>query len=503
MLILLKSHVKGYTKTDGTYVKPHEDKRQAARPVQASLELREATGGDQATPFPYASGMSRRRDMEAAIESPAGLGTEIGELSSFGMDRIAEAIRREKKPVFVDSGAFNAFKRAMREGKPDAARLDFDPVFKKYDELSRRVSMEVPYKNRDLLMLVAPDVIGDQVATLELVEEHAQQILKWIDAGHEVIVPFQRGPINQHAAYLRVSQALEGAAFVVGIPSAAAAMSAGDVRELLSGDYLPERLHILGAVSSGRLEERMQIIRDCYVSDVPGVTCDANVMRSKLHELAGLQGVEKFEKIKDVLSRVVPKRWGGSKEPVLAKAILDEVDREVGFFTAPVREVDLFAQGWRAPTPEQAESGEYFKPRLHWRGLTIRVENPAGSVRKWRGGQTKMKYDYGFIEGTEGADGDEVDVYLGPSLKFAPNVYVVRQRRNGGQNGAWKRYDEDKCMMGFLSEAQARTAYLGQYDDPRFLGEIVTMPVAKFVEKALATADKPGMLKALLFESQP
>lgn len=31
-VLLLKTHVEGYTKTDGTYVKPHEDKRVAARP---------------------------------------------------------------------------------------------------------------------------------------------------------------------------------------------------------------------------------------------------------------------------------------------------------------------------------------------------------------------------------------------------------------------------------------------------------------------------------------
>jgi hypothetical protein len=499
LIVLAKAHVKGYTKKDGTVVRAHDDKRPSAKPAQASLELREPTGGDQVTPFPYASGMSRRRDMEAAIESPAGLGTEIGELSSFGMDRIAEAIRREKKPVFVDSGAFNAFKAAMRAGKPENARINFGPVFAKYSELSRRICEETPYRYRNLLMMVAPDVIGDQVATLELIEEHAEQIQEWMEAGHEVIVPFQRGPLNQREAYDRVAAALGGTDFVVGIPSAAAAMSGADLRELLSGDYLPDRLHILGAVSSPRFEERMEVIRECYVSDVPGVTADANVMRSKLHELGGLSGPTKFDKIKEILSRVVPKKYGGDLEPVLAKAILDDGDEQVGFFTAPVHHVDLFAQGWTPPTAAQAKSGEYFKPRVQWRGLTVRVENPAGSTRRWPGGATKMRYDYGFFEDSMGADGDEVDVYLGPSLAFAPNVYIVRQRKHGAPSAsAWRRYDEDKVMAGFLSEKQARAAYLMHYDDPRFLGEVVTMPVDKFVEKVRATADKPGMLKAMV-----
>lgn len=33
-ILFLKSHVDGYTRRDGAYVQPHEDKRQAARPTR-------------------------------------------------------------------------------------------------------------------------------------------------------------------------------------------------------------------------------------------------------------------------------------------------------------------------------------------------------------------------------------------------------------------------------------------------------------------------------------
>jgi Inorganic Pyrophosphatase/ADP-Ribosyltransferase in polyvalent proteins len=146
------------------------------------------------------------------------------------------------------------------------------------------------------------------------------------------------------------------------------------------------------------------------------------------------------------------------------------------------------------PTQAQAVAGNYKKPRIQWNGLEIAIENPVGSVRKGYGWSTEMSNAYGYIRRTEAADGDEVDVYLGPDLD-APMVYVVHQRKCG----RWDEYGEDKCMIGFGSEAAAKAAYLRHYDDPRFLGPITAMPVAEFVEKAKATLDRPAMIKAVLF----
>lgn len=148
------------------------------------------------------------------------------------------------------------------------------------------------------------------------------------------------------------------------------------------------------------------------------------------------------------------------------------------------------------PTPAQSAAGNYKKPRVHWRGLEIAIENPAGTVREGRGWRTKMVNDYGYVCRTEGVDGDEVDVYLGPELETAPTVYVVHQRRKGAADAkAWTDYDEDKVMAGFPSEAAARAAYLRHYDDERFLGPITAMPVDEFVAKVRATREKPAMIK--------
>lgn len=109
---------------------------------------------------------------------------------------------------------------------------------------------------------------------------------------------------------------------------------------------------------------------------------------------------------------------------------------------------------------------------LEFQGLPIAVENKAGDVRsgvdkdgsKWH---TEMKFPYGYIKGTEGADGDGVDVYVGPD-KGADFAYVVHQK--DPQTG---KYDEDKIMLGFGSKKEAKEAFMDHYDDPEgFLGPI-------------------------------
>ena len=75
----------------------------------------------------------------------------------------------------------------------------------------------------------------------------------------------------------------------------------------------------------------------------------------------------------------------------------------------------------RNPSEAQIKAGNYAKRKIPWRGMTISVENEAGSVRSgtdpngkpWR---VKMRHTYGYLNRTEGVDGDHVDVYLGPDL---------------------------------------------------------------------------------------
>lgn len=105
--------------------------------------------------------------------------------------------------------------------------------------------------------------------------------------------------------------------------------------------------------------------------------------------------------------------------------------------------------------------------KITFQGIPIRVENEPGSIREgdspdgehW---QTRMLYVYGYIERTEeaGADGEEVDVFVGPKAD-ARMVYVIHQE--DPDSGI---YDEDKVMLGFPTEADARGAYQAHYARP-------------------------------------
>ena len=171
-----------------------------------------------------------------------------------------------------------------------------------------------------------------------------------------------------------------------------------------------------------------------------------------------------------------PMALGGEQEdyitvtPVAGKdrAVTLKVTIRAGVFDAwglPVtNEQKLLPVIWPEldePTEAQAESGNYRKDRMKLFGLRIMIENPRGSLRRWRAGDgtrgaTQMKFAYGYIAGTLGNDGDELDCTIGPSPLNAQSVYVVNQFIGG-------KFDEHKIMFGFASQAEAEAAYLGNY----------------------------------------
>lgn len=134
--------------------------------------------------------------------------------------------------------------------------------------------------------------------------------------------------------------------------------------------------------------------------------------------------------------------------------------------------------------------------RISYAGMDLAVENKKRTVREWGkkpDERTKMFYDYGYIRGTMGVDGDPVDIYWGRDRE-AKKVYIIHQL-----NPKTGKYDEDKCMLGFDSWESARDAYLAHYDSQEFLGKHTEMDVETFKEKVFKTEKKPGMIKSLRF----
>lgn len=115
-------------------------------------------------------------------------------------------------------------------------------------------------------------------------------------------------------------------------------------------------------------------------------------------------------------------------------------------------------------------------------GLPIVVENPTGSTRSGTGHggvpwAVEMTRDYGYINRTEGTDGDAVDVFLGP-LEECTQAYVIH-----AQNPLTGEYDEDKVMLGFRSLSAAREAFMENYSSGMFFGTMEAIPMAEFKTK--------------------
>lgn len=137
-----------------------------------------------------------------------------------------------------------------------------------------------------------------------------------------------------------------------------------------------------------------------------------------------------------------------------------------------------------APTQEQKSAGNYAKGSFKWNGMEIAVENPRGSTRsgtspngeKWA---VQLPSTYGYIKRTEGKDGDQVDVYMGPNPE-AGTVYVVDQI-----NPETGKFDEHKAMLGMPDADTALAHYDGAFSDqsgPSRRGAVREMSVPEFQE---------------------
>lgn len=132
-----------------------------------------------------------------------------------------------------------------------------------------------------------------------------------------------------------------------------------------------------------------------------------------------------------------------------------------------------------APTPAQIEAGNYKKGRVRVQGLDISIENPRGSERSgisqdgtpWR---RTMSDHYGYIKRTTGADGEQVDVYVGPQ-EDSDQVFVVDQINQ--QDGS---FDEHKAMLGYPDQESAVAAYRSNFDEGWQVGPVTAMPMAEF-----------------------
>jgi len=164
-------------------------------------------------------------------------------------------------------------------------------------------------------------------------------------------------------------------------------------------------------------------------------------------------------------------------EPAGQAADLEAIANEAA--TSPLNDL-------AEPSLAQKEAGNYKKAHYSSNGLNYSIENPKGSERKGvdkdgRPWSTTMKNHYAYIKGSIGADKDHLDAFLSDTPE-AGRVFVVDQ-----VDAKTGKFDEHKAMVGFETEAEAREAYLSNYEPGwQGLGAITPMEHADFKEWALS-----------------
>lgn len=131
------------------------------------------------------------------------------------------------------------------------------------------------------------------------------------------------------------------------------------------------------------------------------------------------------------------------------------------------------------PTEAQKSAGNYKKGHIQLHGLDIAIENPRGTQRSGTDANGKtwnqeMHADYGYVKGAKSKDGDNVDMFIGPSHD-REMVYVIDQLNEKSK------FDEHKVITGVKNARQAKQLYMTHYPQGwKGLGALTPMSVESF-----------------------
>ena len=132
------------------------------------------------------------------------------------------------------------------------------------------------------------------------------------------------------------------------------------------------------------------------------------------------------------------------------------------------QELDRAAAAARPPLSfSQRMAGNYPKGHVNLHGLSFSIENPRGSQRTGVGKDGRpwastLPAHYGYVRRAgPAADGDALDVYLGPYPESRVVFVVDQLDPDTGE------FDEHKCMVGFPNLHDALNTYRQAFSDGR------------------------------------
>ena len=170
---------------------------------------------------------------------------------------------------------------------------------------------------------------------------------------------------------------------------------------------------------------------------------------------------------------VMDPAWYAASNQGVANTSIQDILKSYGY---------AFGGAAKEPTEAQKKAGNYRKGHIWFNGLDISIENAKGSTRRGKDPSGKswscvMPADYGYVKRTEGADGDHVDVFVGPH-EHSHAVFIINQldQRTG-------KFDEHKAMLGYRSEKEACADYCKAFSDGKGMdrvGSVETVSIDAF-----------------------
>jgi hypothetical protein len=146
-------------------------------------------------------------------------------------------------------------------------------------------------------------------------------------------------------------------------------------------------------------------------------------------------------------------------------------------FALTAQQVNEAVRDWSPPTEAQIEAGNYAKPTVSWKGLTIKIETPKGQRRKPEYPEMPCHYGYfskvGRDSAPDASDGDKCDVFVGENLA-SDLVVVIDQETKAG------RFDEWKVVIGCTNQQDAIDLYRRAYTPGWRVGPATSMTVEQF-----------------------
>ena len=332
---------------------------------------------------------------------------------------------------------------------------------------------------------------GDSKSGLREVEnrvtrEFAQENGLWIEDESKLGVPFPSG--DEHNNYIDAENQV-----VYKVNNRMHTPSILDLLDRIEqhNKYFPDsKYSLVGFTSVSKNGDVMPVFAQGFVPDARMATID---------EIDSYMGTLGFTRVGDgrysngevVIKDLKPRN-------VLADAdgdiyVVDAEFEQEKQFTQSVGEQVQAAEAEvnTTPTDAQKEAGNYKKGHVKIGPFNISIEQPKGSVRsgvdkdgkKW---EVEMQNTYGYFRGTEGVDGDHIDVFLSNDIDGwnGRQVFVVDQRNADGS------FDEHKVMLGFNDINDAEAAYMSNYEEGwQGLGAITGVSIEEF-EKWLSSSHR-------------